>query len=244
MKKVLAGLLLAAAPMAAMAADGWQFAITPYAWFPGMSNSLNTEYGTVSSSSSADGALSGLNMAFMGSVEARHDRWSIIGDYLYIDLSQDFGTRFNRLFDGGSWDVQGSAFSGYALYRVVDDPKASLDLGAGFRSFWLDAGLDLNAGRLEGRSYDLSETWTDPLIAARGKVFFDDHWFGVASADYGGFDGANNSTWQVIATAGYAFNPNWTVQGGWRYMDIQKEIDGRQFETELSGPILGFSYRF
>ena len=31
-----------------MAADGWQFAITPYAWFPGMSNSLDTRFGTAS----------------------------------------------------------------------------------------------------------------------------------------------------------------------------------------------------
>lgn len=244
MKKVLVGLLLTAAPMAASAADGWQFAITPYAWVPGMSNSLDTRFGTVSSSSSSSNALSSLDIAFMGAIEARHDRWSIIGDLLYTDLSQDFGTKFDRLFDGGSWNVKGTAFSGYALYRVVEDPKGSLDLGAGFRSFWLDASLDLNAGRIEGRSYDLNKDWTDPLIAARGKFFFDDHWFAVASADYGGFDGANDTTWQVIATAGYAFDQNWTVQGGWRYMDIQQEIKGRQFESELSGPLIGFSYRF
>lgn len=102
MKKVLVGLLLTAAPMAASAADGWQFAITPYAWVPGMSNSLDTRFGTVSSSSSSSNALSSLDIAFMGAIEARHDRWSIIGDLLYTDLSQDFGTKFDRLFDGAA----------------------------------------------------------------------------------------------------------------------------------------------
>ena len=48
MRNAIAGmLLLAAAPAAAQ--DGWDFAITPYVWLPGLTNKLHTDtrFGTI-----------------------------------------------------------------------------------------------------------------------------------------------------------------------------------------------------
>ena len=60
----------------------------------------------------------------------------------------------------------------------------------------------------------------------------------------GGFDSGSDSSWQAIGTLGYQFNEKWSAQGGWRYLAIEKEIDGLDVEVDLSGPILGFTYRF
>ena len=60
------GLLLAAGPLAAQD-TGWEFTITPYAWLPGLSTSVDTRFGTVDSDTSGSDALSDLDFAFMGS---------------------------------------------------------------------------------------------------------------------------------------------------------------------------------
>ena len=49
---------------------------------------------------------------------------------------------------------------------------------------------------------------------------------------------------RCFASVGYQFDPRWSVQGGWRYMAIEKEIDGRDLEVDLNGPLLGVTIRF
>jgi hypothetical protein len=48
----------------------------------------------------------------------------------------------------------------------------------------------------------------------------------------------------VFASVGYRFNPRWSTQVGWRYMDIQKDIGGLDTTLDLSGPLIGVSARF
>jgi opacity protein-like surface antigen len=237
-------LLLAAAPAAAQ--DGWDFAFTPYVWLPSLTNKLHTDtrFGTIESSTSGEDTLSDLDMAFMAAFEARHGRIGLVADLLYVDLSSEEDTPFGELFDSVKTEVKGTALSGYALYRVVEEPQVAFDVGAGFRAYWLSFDTTLEPGTLPGRDFDLSENWVDPLIAVRGIVSFSDRWSANAVVDYGGFDGENDSTFQALASVNYAINDQWTIRGGWRYLDIQKEINGLKIESELSGPIIGVGFHF
>jgi opacity protein-like surface antigen len=150
------------------------------------------------------------------------------------------------VFDSVKTEVKGTALSGYALYRVVEQPQVALDVGAGFRAYWLsfDTTLESSRARIAPLDFDLSENWVDPLIAVRGIFTFGDRWWANAVLDYGGFDGENDSTWQALASVNYAINDRWTVRGGWRYLDIQKEINGLDIESELNGPIIGVGINF
>jgi opacity protein-like surface antigen len=78
--------------------------------------------------------------------------------------------------------------------------------------------------------------------AGRGIVPFDDKRFVSGSLDAGATGDA--STWQAIATIGYRFNDSWSMQAGYRYMDMQKEIGGLDTYIALSGPIIGVGYQF
>jgi hypothetical protein len=40
------------------------------------------------------------------------------------------------------------------------------------------------------------------------------------------------------------FNERWPVEGGWRYVSIEKKIEGRDVETDFSGPLPGLTARF
>ena len=243
MKTYLAGaLLLVAAPAAAQ--EAWQFAITPYAYLPGVTAKLNTDFGDVKSRTSGSEAITNLDFAFMAAFEARRGKLSLIGDLLYADLSSEKDTPFGRLFDSVETDTKVGAFSGYALYRAVDTPRIALDLGGGFRAYSVKYDTTLEPALLDEVSFDLSEEWVDPLLAGRAIVTFNERWSANAVLDVGGFDGENDSTWQALASVNYAFNDRWSLRGGWRYLDIQKEIGGLRTETELNGPIIGVGFHF
>lgn len=234
-------MLVIAAPAAA--ADGWSFAVSPYVWLPGVSTSTDTPRGTVDVDTSMSDALSDLDFAFMGAAEARNGRWSLILDTLYADLSADKATPLGQLWSKAKVETKLSATTVYAGYRVLETERGSVDLLAGARFFSLDLTLSLEPGQLAGRSRSFDDDWVDPVFGARGRYDFDSKWFATAVADAGGFSGSDQS-WQVFASVGYQFDPRWSVQGGWRYLDVTREIDGQDVAIDLNGPILGFTYRF
>jgi hypothetical protein len=240
---VVAGLLAAAAGPAA-AQDGWTFAVSPYVWLPALSTAVDTPFGRVDVDNSSSDVLNQLDFAFMGAAEARKDRWGLILDLIYSDLSSSAPTPLGVLFSEANVDTKLTAFTTYAAYRVYENERGFVDLLGGGRFYWLDVDLTLEPGLRDARSFNLSDDWADPVVGARGRVDFNEKWFGTALADYGGFAGASDTSWQVFASVGYQFNPAWSVQGGWRYMAVEKEVEGLDVEIGLNGPLVGFTYRF
>ncbi len=80
-------LIIAAGALSAQEAD-WTYAAAIYGWLPGLSASVETDFGTVESDSDGSIDLSNLNMAFMGIFEARNGPWGLIGDLLYVDMGR------------------------------------------------------------------------------------------------------------------------------------------------------------
>ena len=224
--------------------SGWSFALSPYAWPLGLTSSVETAWGTVEVDKSIGDVLSNLDLAFKGAFEARNGRWSLIADLFYADLSASRATPLGVLFSGVRIETEARALSGYAAYRVHENDQVAVDLMAGFRVNSIDLDLSLTPGRLAGRRFGMSETWVDPLIGGRARFDITDRWFATLFADVGGFRAGSDLTWQIFGSFGYQFNERWSVQGGWRYVAIEKTIDGRDVEIDLNGPLLGFTVRF
>lgn len=225
------------------AADGWTFALSPYVWLPGLSTSIGTPRGTVDVDTSASDAVSDLNFALMGAAEARNGRWGLILDLIYSDISMSQSTPLGLLWEEGEVTTKLTAFTVYAGYRVLETDRASLDILGGGRLYRLDVDFSLSPGVAGGLDYDLSDDWANPVVGLRGRYAFNDKWYATALGDFGGL-GADDSSWQAFASVGYQFNPTWSVQGGWRYMDVQRQIDNIDVDVSLNGPILGFTARF
>jgi hypothetical protein len=245
MKTIAIGVLVALAGTTAAAQDApWTYSATLYGWLPGMTTSVETGFGTIESEATASDALSNLDMVFMGTFAAQRDRWGFVGDVLYLDLSNTKETPL-ALFGDASVGVTATAFSGYALYRVTTDPAIAFDIGAGFRAFDMDVDLALSPGigPGPGLSQSVGGSWVDPLIAARVAVPLDTNWMLIGFADWGG-SGGGEETWQVFGSVKYAFNEKWSTQIGYRYMEISKELDGRDVSVDLGGPLIAFSYNF
>ena len=238
------GLLLAAAGPAA--AQDWTYEATLYAWVPAMDVSVDTRFGELESQGSGSDALSALDMAFMGAFQARRGKWGLVADLLYTDLSNSQDTEFGLAFKDVEVDMKLSALSAYAIYRVYENQGVAVDVGGGFRAFGMKIDTKLNAASPDVSDRDLSvdTSWVDPLVAARVIAPFGDKWFGTAYADAGGYVTQDSSTWQVVGTVGYRFNERWSAQLGYRYMNIEKEINDKDVSVDLYGPLVGVSVSF
>ncbi len=243
MRNLLAGIcLLAATP--ALAQD-WTFDGSIYLWFPKTDVALDTPLGSVEGSLSISDALQDLDMAFMGAIEARTGNWGFIGDFIYFNVSPTAPTPRGLAFSEVVVDTKLTMLSGYGMYRVHADERTSVDLGFGARAYWSDVTTTFSGNLAATRVFEADDNWVDPLLAARIKANFNEKWYGALFLDAGGFGVGSDSTYQIIATVGYRINDRWSVQGGYRYLDIDKDEDElSDLNISLSGPILGAVYRF
>src|SRR3954465_13429035 len=139
--------LLSCATVARAADDPWRFSITPYLWLPSVDTTLSVrdvpvEVGTGTSSFDI---LSKLDFVMLLGGEVRKGRVGVVYDFQYIKLSGD-----------GSIDTPAADFD-YSLtiadatvaleYRLVDEPKFTLDAIGGARAFYAKTsiGLEENA---------------------------------------------------------------------------------------------------
>jgi hypothetical protein len=245
---------IAGAPRAADSAnsDALQTSFTLYVWAPSMDGKL--KYGTGGDGdASVDGGdiLNALQMAFMGALEVRKNRWSMLADVIYLDLADDKVSRVG--LPGGDaieakvdlelsgWQV--GLYGGYNLYHTE---IASLDLLAGARYLQLDGDTKLTiSGPLppslpSARLSSSSSIW-DAVIGFRGRVELNPNWFVPYHVDVGAGD--SDLTWQVMAGIGY--------QAGWGdlmliYRHLEWDEGNDQFLQGLSfsGPAIAFRYRF
>lgn len=244
MRFVLAALASSIMALPAHAQDnGWDYSLTAYLWATDTSISAETPSGqVVEGELSFSDALKDLDFAFMGTFEARKDKWSFFTDAMYFKLSPGNGTP-GPLVDEVTIRTQMTVLSGYAAYRVYEDPSVSVDLAGGLRWAKLDSDVSLSGGVLDGQDFSNDDDWIDPVVGVRLNTRLSDRWYATLFADYGGFDG-DDDTWQAALTLGYELNDRWSLRGGYRYMEFNREIDGRDMSLDQSGLLLGATYRF
>lgn len=239
----LALALATAAPAAAQESD-WSYEAFLYLWLPALDTSLETDYGNVTSDQSSSDLLDDLDFAFMGAFEAQRDRWSFIGDLVYSSLSDGHATPLGRLYSEATLKTSLGALTGYGLYRVSGASDVAVDLGLGLRAFTLSTDATLTGAALPSVTASTDTQWVDPLVAGRIIVPFNEKWSGTAILDAGG-TGSSNS-WNGVATVNYKMSEDWSVNAGYRYLHVEKDVGDQPTPTtlDLSGPLIGLSFRF
>ena len=235
--------LLAASPLAAQDQD-WRFKVMGYLWLPTTNVGVSTPRGTVSAELSVSDALDALDFALMGNFEARRDRLSFGADLVYLNVSAGADTPFGGLFNTVDVGTKITAFTAIAAYSVHQTDRFTLDVGAGARAFWTDIDVTLSGGILPTESTSRTDQWVDPIIVMRGKYDFDEKWFGTFYLDVGGFGVSSESTHQAALGLGYNLNESWSLSGGWRYLDLERENGANTLDFRQSGVMLGASYNF
>lgn len=234
------------APGSAAAQSDWDYTATLYGWFPGVSTTVETPVGEVETEVDFDEIFDTLDIAFLGALEARKGRFSLVADLQYFDVGVEAEPPTGMLFSAAEVDSQMVLVGAYAAYSLVETEDLRFDVSAGLR--YVDATIEthlVGAGAPDA-TFSRDGGWADVLVAARVSRQFNDRWHGVAYADVGGFGIGDSSdlTWQAFAGGGYRFNETWSAVGGYRHLTIERGFDNFDVMVDVSGPFLGFQASF
>ena len=253
------------------AEPGWQFSVTPYAWVPSIDGTLRYQLPTQSGSGSADvskdGAsiLEALNFAAMIAAEARYQRYSVLTDFIYLDLGAtgsklrdvNFGGGGNagvgaNLDRGTESSLSGSLWTLMGGYTVTQGDWGHADIVGGFRLFSLNSETNIRlAGDLTApggsasfnRNAKLSESATlfDGIIGMRGRLVIGDGFYAPYAFDVG--TGSSTLTWQASAGLGYQFS--WGgVALGYRHLSYEQGSKNLVQDLSFGGPFLALNFTF
>jgi hypothetical protein len=233
--------LLSLSLPAAAQDEGWDWMVEPYAWAASIGTDMRTvepptEAGNDTSFSDIVKKLDGV---FMGRIEGRNDDFGVFADFIYLGLAQDKQKRFLSTDTDLDARLLDAAFS----LRFGGQREAGLDVFAGVR--YIDVDLTTrfvpDNAAFEPRTLDLGKSYLDLLLGGRYAWRLSDRWGLALRAD--GSLGQTKGTWSSSLMASYR-----TRRGDWlfgyRYLDGEFGNSNLDVGLNLSGPLLGYGFRF
>lgn len=253
----LYAIVLLTTPAVAGAAE---WIIAPYLWATDVKLDASINDAGIGGEVDFKDLLAKTDFAFMGHFEGRDEHWGGFLDVIHLDVSD---TRTTELGPGGP--ILGTAtfdasltldlYEAAILYRFGNAERAAgsyeMDLFAGARTVQMEAPAEITIVTIQPQPIvlqgTLDESKTDFLFGGRLVGYFNERWSWNIRADYSA--GGSEGIFNTHAMIGYTFGKGlFTLNGGYRYMDLslKGDVQGSETKTDirLSGPILGFVFSF
>lgn len=241
----------------------WAFQATGYLWATGLSGNISPfrRAPTLHVEKSFSDVMEDLNFGGFLNIWGRYDRFVLSGDLMYVDTtdSKAAGPLPALQIPGlptlpagaaiaANVDTQEFMATLQAGYRIVDADGFSLDALAGARFWHISNEVAVTASHpLIGSvsaTHKESFGWVDPVIGARAFFGLTDRLSVQGQVDIGGFGAGSDLTWSALATVNYIFTDTLSVSAGYKVLDVDYSDDGYVFDSRLSGPVVGLTYRF
>jgi hypothetical protein len=237
--------LSAAAPLSARAAEdgqGWDWMVAPYVWATSVSTDLQTTVppivgGNVETDFS--GIIDKLDGAFLIHAEGQGDDFGAMADFIFLGLAHDrdrenFSTEADldtRVLElAGVWSPGAERYKGIEILAGV----RSIDVE-------LNVGIDPAGSVLPPAIVNTKQTFTDFMVGGRYAWDLSPRW-GMSVRGDASF-GDTEGTWSLNAIAQYRTrNGAWAF--GYRHMDVSLEPTGKKIDLVMSGPVVGYAFRF
>jgi hypothetical protein len=226
--------------------SGVRYEVTPYLWIAGVSGRTRLSGRVPLNNEDAlfEDILDSLSGGFMGTFEARKDRWGFVFDLVYIQLSKQSRPILDGRLGTVSAKLDEALYQFAGAYRVSDDPAVAVDILLGVRHPSSDLDLTYSPSQLlpSGVSRSGDKGWTDGFVGVRVGYKLTDKWTLIGYADIG--TGGSEKSWQLIAGATYKFND--TVSGKFGYRIIASDFDEQDFvhNIKLGGVYGGLGFSF
>lgn len=221
----------------------WSFHFTPYLWAAALKGDV--ALGPLAPPVQIDAGfidiLKHLRMTFMGTFEVRNDKIGFISDLSYLATKVSGAGPLGFV----NAELNDKTFFGTfaGAYRVFDQGTAWVDVIGGARTWWRDDVLDIT-GPGGAISANRSKTWVDPIVGLRAKSYLNPKFYVQIYGDVGGFGVGAKSDWQAVGLLGYQYNATTSFFGGYRYLAVNYNRDGYVFDVNLSGPVIGATFKF
>ena len=117
------------APPTITQSEPWQFTIAAPGWLASMNGTIGVHGINADIDVPVDEVLQHLDMIFAMRAEAQKGRFGIYGELIYIGLSD--GAQINGLINNIHEQVDQTLVDGALTWRLINQPRGSLDLAAG-----------------------------------------------------------------------------------------------------------------
>jgi len=246
-----------------VANPNWALQITPYMWAAGLNGNISPfrRAPTIHVEKPFSEVLADLNFGGFANVWGRYDRFVFSGDVMYVDTTDSHGTGplpamqipgLGPIPPGANVDATVDTKQFMATlqggYRVIDRPGFTLDALGGVRFWHISNDVTVTAsvpglGR-QSASHEESFGWADPIVGLRAFLPLTEKLSFQAQADIGGFGAGSKLTWSAMATINYIVNGHLSASVGYKVLDVDYDHGGHVYDTQLSGPVIGITYRF
>lgn len=221
-------------------ANKWEWTIAPYFWAPSVSSDVGAGPGLKLHVKAGFSRIwDVIDFAGMGVVEARNGRVVLFSDLDYVKFSDKVAVQPGLSANAGAKVWQWTPAVGYSVYW---SDASNIDLMAGARLWSVSTSADAFLGAQELLGFHGSKTWVDAIAGAKAQHAFTPEFFvsGWVLAGAGGSD----YTWDLMAAAGYKFNPRFSVMAGYRAEKVKYSNGGFVANPSFHGPILGGLFKF
>lgn len=229
---VAMALVLGIGTTSTQAADGWDWAVTPYAFLPALDLDSTVAGQTVPVDMSFSDVIDTFDiLAFSIRAEGWKDQWGLVLDSYWVDLDANMGPGDSVAVKIEEWYVD--ALAGYRWIMPTDYARpATADVTFGLRFHSLEQtinGLQAADGtQLPQLGGD--DDFVDIMIGGRYLRPFSDAWLFMLRGDVGGFDLTDGTRLNYSATGAFG----WEFSRGW-LLDLGYRLYGIDYETG-SGP--------
>jgi hypothetical protein len=224
---------------------GWHLALSPYLWFAGAHGTVGALGHDLSMHASPGDLLSHFDIGLMGAAEARHKRFLLTGDMIWIRLSDSHALPFPGL-GAVSADVRVGQFiwTSKIAFRVIDHKKFKADANVGVRYWHLGQKLSFNPTVL-GLNFNGSQSWADIVVGGRVQLPVGKKTVIDLLGDVGGWNATAKLDYQFAALLSYKICPKWNLVAGYRYMFVDYRPNNLSvYNVVTSGAVLGATFTF
>ncbi len=225
--------------------DVWHFDLSPYLWFAGAHGTVGAQGRNVSIHASPGDLLSHLDIGLLGAAEARHKRFLLAGDLIWIRISDSHALPLPFAQPGA---VSADARLGELVwtskigYRLIDRKKMKVDAAVGTRFWHFGQKLNFNPSLL-GRNLTASQNWADILIGGRVQFPAGQKATISLSGDVGGWNATAKLDYQFLTVLGYKLSEKWVLQAGYRYLFLDyRPGSSSDLNLVTSGAVIGVTY--
>jgi len=220
----------------------WEFYTSPNIWATGVGIETNMFGPLPPTNIDVDFSeiLDHLNFALENTFEVRKGRVIGLFDFNYFDLSVEQNLS-GAMFTKADADMKMILASTSIGYRIVDDDPIDFDVFAGAQIVWMDT--DTTVSGMGTVSISDGDTLIDPIVGIRTRIDLGSGFFLNGIGMIGGFGASSKLTWQLFGAIGWQANDWLALQAGYRHWKIDLKGGDLVDETEMTGPIIGATFR-
>jgi opacity protein-like surface antigen len=220
----------------------WSFSVSPYLWVAAVQVDTRLDNMPPTTPPETTRFESKITGGALLQAQAHYRSFGVLVDFVWIRLdteSRSPAPAFSAV------NLESNFFhSTVALsYTLGTLAGFHLELLAGARIWSVHEDLAAQAGTLPGFAAGNDETWVSPAIGASLRYALDKKWSLVGQGFVNVF-GGDSDGWELMAGVTYQFSAAWTGTLGYRFLHEEFSPSRLNLNTDISGFVLGATYRF